>query len=206
MARKNNDYFELIKKQTACCVEAAELLENVLCVFDAGHVREYKEQMHEIEHRADGIHHDILSKLSIEFITPIDQEDILRLVQIIDDITDAIDEVILDIYMYHIDVISKNTIAFSKKVNCCVKALDEAAAELKTFKKREALHRLLVKLNDIEGEADQIFTEGMYELFASEVNMKNLIGQKAVFEGLESCCDLCEHAADLIEQIVIKNT
>ena len=45
MARKNNDYFELIKKQTACCVEAAELLENVLCVFDAGHVREYKEQM-----------------------------------------------------------------------------------------------------------------------------------------------------------------
>ena len=206
MARKNNDYFELIKKQTACCVEAAELLERVLCAFDAGHVREYKEQMHEIEHRADSIHHDILSKLSTEFITPIDQEDILSLVQIIDDITDAIDEVILDIYMYHIDVISNNTVAFVKKVNCCVKALDEAAAELKNFKKREALHRLLVKLNDIEGEADQIFTEGMYELFASEVNMKNLIGQKAVFEGLESCCDLCEHAADLIEQIVIKNT
>mgnify|MGYP006365048293 FL=1 len=43
-----------------------------------------------------------------------------------------------------------------------------------------------MKLNDIEGEADQIFTEGMYELFASEVNMKNLIGQKTVFEGLEN--------------------
>ena len=162
--------------------------------------------MHEIEHRADGIHHDILSKLSTEFITPIDQEDILRLVQIIDDITDAIDEVILDIYMYHIVEIPEKTVALSKKVNCCVKALDEAAAELKNFKKREALHRLLVKLNDIEGEADQIFTEGMYELFASEVNMKNLIGQKTVFEGLENCYDLCEHAADVIEQIVIKNT
>lgn len=206
MARKNNDYFELIKKQTTCCVEAAELLESVLRAFDMAHIREYKEQMHEIEHRADGIHHDILSKLSTEFITPIDQEDILRLVQIIDDITDAIDEVILDIYMYHIVEIPEKTVALSKKVNCCVKALDEAAAELKNFKKREALHRLLVKLNDIEGEADQIFTEGMYELFASEVNMKNLIGQKTVFEGLENCCDLCEHAADVIEQIVIKNT
>lgn len=56
-------------------------------------------QMHDIEHRADEIHHDILKKLSTEFITPIEQEDILCLVQIIDDITDALDEVILDVYI-----------------------------------------------------------------------------------------------------------
>lgn len=206
MAKKNNDYFELIKKQTSCCVEASNLLEEVLCEFDMDSINEYRKQMHEIEHKADIIHHDILSKLSTEFITPIDQEDILRLVQIIDDITDALDEVILDIYMYHIDTISKKTVELSKNVNRCVKALDEAAIELKNFKKRDALHTLLVKLNDIESEADQIFVEGMYELFGSAVNGKILLGQKAVYEGLENCCDLCEHAADIIEQIVIKNT
>ena len=28
----------------------------------------------------------------------------------------------------------------------------------------------------------------------------------AVYECLENCCDLCEHAADVIDQIIIKNT
>ena len=31
-------------------------------------------------------------------------------------------------------------------------------------------------------------------------------GSKAIYESLENCCDLCEHASDVIEQIIIKNT
>lgn len=206
MVKKSNDYFELIKKQTAYCVEASDLLAKILCQFDKNSIIDYRKQMHEIEHRADDVHHDILNELSTEFITPIDQEDILHLVQIIDDITDAIDEVILDIYMYHIERIPNRTEELSKIVNRCVKALDEAVAELKNFKKREVLHTLLIHVNDIEIEADQVYIEAIYELFGSNTNDKNLIGTKAVYEGLENCCDLCEHAADVIEQVVIKNT
>ena len=206
MARKNNDYFELIQKQTAYCVDASNLLEDILCQFEAGSVGAYRIQMHEIENQADEVHHDILRRLSTEFITPIDQEDILRLVQIIDDITDALDEVILDVYMYHIDVIPERTVELSRVVNRCVKALHEAAAELKNFKKPEKLRQLLIKVNDIEIEADQIYTELIYSLFGSQVDGKALFGAKAVYEGLENCCDLCERAADVIEQVVIKNT
>ena len=206
MAKKNNDYFELIKNQTGCSVEASNLLEDVLCSFKAENIEGYRNTMHEIEHRADQIHHDILNKLSTEFITPIDQEDILRLVQIIDDITDALDEVILDMYMYHIAVIPERTVELSKIVNRCVKALDEAVAELKNYKKRDTLHALLVKVNDIETEADQVYIEAIHTLFGSETDGKTLTGAKAVYEALESCCDLCENAADIIEQVVIKNT
>ena len=206
MAKKRNDYFELIKTQTSYCVEAANLLEEILGKFDVSKISEYRTQMHEIENKADEIHHDILSKLSVEFITPMDQEDILHLVQIIDDITDAIDEVILDMYMYHIDTISEKTVELSKAVNKCVKALDEAAVELKNFKKPSALRELLIKVNDIEIEADQIYTEAIYELFGSDAGEKTLVGRKAVYEGLEDCCDLCEHAADVIAQVIIKNT
>lgn len=206
MAKKSNDYFELIKQQTACCVEASNLLEEILCKFQVENIDEYRERMHDIEHRGDEVHHDILNKLSTEFITPIDQEDILRLVQIIDDITDALDEVILDMYMYHIHIIPDRTAELSKIVNRCVKALDEAAAELKNFRKRETLHALLVKLNDIETEADEVYIEAIRKLFGSEVDGKTMTGAKAVYEGLESCCDLCENAADIIEQVVIKNT
>lgn len=206
MAKKSNDYFEMLKKQSSYCVEASNLLEEILCGFRAENINEYRMRMHEIEHTADGVHHDILNKLSTEFITPIDQEDILRLVQIIDDITDALDEVILDVYMYHIDVIPEKTAELSAVVNRCVAALYEATCELKNFKKPEKLRTLLVNVNDIEVEADRIYTDAIYGLFGSDADGKTLLGAKAVYEGLENCCDLCENAADVIEQVVIKNT
>lgn len=206
MAKKNNDYFELIRKQSSYCVEASNLLEEILCKFNPESINAYRSQMHEIEHAADTVHHDIRNRLSTEFITPIEQEDILRLVQIIDDITDALDEVILDVYMYHMDVIPEKTAELSKVVNRCVKALYEAAEELKNFKRPNPLRALLIKVNDIEIEADTIYTYAMYKLFASETEGKVLLGAKAIYEGLEDCCDLCEHAADVIEQIIIKNT
>lgn len=206
MAKMRNDYFELIKKQSSYCVEASDLLEEILCKYCPESINAYRSQMHKIEHTADDIHHEILKKLSTEFITPIDQEDILRLVQIIDDITDALDEVILDVYMYHIDVIPEKTAELSKIVNRCVKALYEAANELKNYRKPETLRALLVKVNDIEIEADLVYTDAIYRLFGSVTDSRTLLGAKAVYESLEHCCDLCEHAADVIEQVVIKNT
>lgn len=206
MAKKGNDYFELIQKQTACCVKASDLLEEILSSFKAESIDSYRDRMHGIEHEGDSVHHDILQKLSTEFITPIDQEDIVRLVQIIDDITDALDEVIQDVYMYRIRVIPEGTEALSAAVNRCIKALYEAVGELKNFKKPEKLHQLLIDVNSIESEADTIYTDSIYRLFGSEADGKTLLGAKAVYEGLENCCDLCEHAADVIEQIIIKNT
>lgn len=206
MSKKANDYFRLIEQQTDCCLEASNLLEEILCEFNADNINVYRAQMHDIEHAADKIHHDILNKLSTEFITPIDQEDILRLAQIIDDITDALDEVVLDFYMYHIDCVPQKAAELSKIVNRCVNALHKAAGELRNFKKPSPLLTLVIKVNDIEAEADTVYTEALHELFGCAVDTKTLFGTKAVFESLESCCDLCEHATDVIEQIIIKNT
>lgn len=206
MAKKTNNYFELIKKQTSYCVEASNLLEDILCGFQPDKIDAYRDQMHAIEHTADEIHHDILNRLSTEFITPIDQEDILRLVQLIDDITDALDEVILDIYMYHIHEIPDRTAELSRVVNKCVSALHEASGELKNFKKPAQLRTMLVKVNDVEVEADDIYINAIHDLFGSSCDTRTLLGSRSIYEGLENCCDLCEDAADIIEQIVIKNT
>lgn len=206
MAKKNNDYFKMIEQQTVYCLEASNLLEEILSQFDVAKIKEYRTKMHDIEHSADKIHHEILNKLSTEFITPIDQEDILRLTQIIDDITDALDEVILEFYMYHIDSVPAKAVELSKIVNRCVSALNETAAELKNFKKPAILRPLVIKVNDIETEADDVYAEAIHELFGTVEDGRTLLGTKAIFESLESCCDMCEHATDVIEQVIIKNT
>lgn len=207
MAKKNkNDYFKLAEEQVACCVEAAELLEQILGDYSVEGLQERRDQMHRIEHKADEIHHDILTRLSAEFITPIDQEDILHLVQIIDDVTDALDEVVFECYMFRVDKIPESVPELSQIVCRCVKALAGAVKELKNFKKPEQLRAKLIEANTIESEADAVYVEAIHKLFGEETDSRKLIGSKAVYDCLESCCDLCEHAADVIEQIIIKNT
>ena len=206
MRKKNNDYFGLIIKQISYSIEASNLLEAIITNYDAKCIDEYRTKIHLIEHTADEVHHDILNRLSTEFITPIDQEDILRLVQIIDDITDALDEVVLDAYMFHVEHITEKMAELSKTVNRCVKELGAAIEELKNFKKPEKLKEYIIKVNDIEVEADALYTKAIYELFNSSCEIKTLLGTKAIYEILEECCDLCEHASDIIEQVVIKNT
>ncbi|MBQ7359165.1 MAG: DUF47 family protein [Lachnospiraceae bacterium] len=206
MAKVKNDYFKMVEQQVELCVEASDYLQEILCNYSEANLTEQRTKMHDIEHRADEVHHDILRKLSAEFITPIDQEDILCLVQIIDEVTDALDEVVLDFYMYHIDRLPAAAPELSKIINKCVKALYEAAKELKNFKKPENLRKKLIEVNTIESEADEVFLEAVHNLFGTETESKVLIGHKAIYESLENCCDLCENAADIIEQIIIKNT
>lgn len=206
MAKKNNDYFKMIEEQTSYCLKAANLLESILENFDVANVAQYRSELHEIEHAADDIHHDIMNKLSTEFITPIDQEDILQLAQIIDTITDALDEVMLEFYMFHLDHVPAKALELCRVVKLCVTALHEAAGELKNFKKPAALRSFVIKVNDIESQADTIYATAIHDLFASDAEIRVLLGSKEIYESLESCCDMCEDVTDVIEQVIIKNT
>lgn len=206
MAKNKNDYFKLMEQQVECCVEASKLLETIIAEFSADTILQQREAMHRIENKADELHHDILTRLSAEFITPIDQEDILHLVQIIDDVTDSLDKVVLDLYMFNVATIPSHAAATAKIVGRCVQALHAAVHELKNFKKPAMLRQALVIVNTIEGEADAAYVEAIHDLFKSSADSKTLISSKAIYESLEDCCNLCEHAVDVIEQIIIKNT
>lgn len=208
MAKANrNDYFALLTEQAAFCVQASLLLEQSIEQFDANRTEAIHQQMHEIEHNADLLHHDILKRLYTEFITPIDQDDILRLVQIIDDVTDALDEVTMDFAMYNIRTLPKGADTFAKLVTTCVKQLHTAVSELKNFKKPEQLRTHIIEINNAESEADAIYTDAIHTLFAADnIDAATLISSHKILDSLENCCDLCEHAADVIEQIIIGNT
>lgn len=202
---KGNDYFALIGKQTSYCMQAAELLAEFFGNYSYEALAENRSRIHAIEHLADEAQHDILEKLSTEFITPIEQEDITHLVQIIDDVTDALDDVLLECYMYHVDTLPEGSKKFAGHVLDCVKALYDAVMELKSFKKPAKLRPMLVAVNAMESKADDDYNEFMHELFGSTSDVRTLLGGKAIFDGMEACCDQCEHAADVIDQIIMKN-
>lgn len=206
MAKKTNEYFLLIEQQAAICVEAAALLEYILTEYSAAGMAVRRVEMHAVERRADGICHDIRNRLSAAFITPIDQEDILHLAQLLDDVTDALDEVALECYMFRLAELPAGAPAFAGLTRRCVGKLCEAAIELRNFRSSGRLRALLAEVNTLEEQADDAYATAIHDLFAEDAAPRTLIAGKAIFDCMEACCDLCGHAADVMDQIIIKNT
>lgn len=206
MAKVKNDYFKLIEEQFSHCVKAGELLEDIFCNFSKDTIVARMEEMHEVERAADRALRNISQNLSREFITPIDQSDIYRIANKLDDVTDWLDECVMNLHMYDMDEVPEYGLEMAKTANRGVKALAEAVKELRNFKKPEKLVERLLEVNGIESESDALLMTAVNHLFRTENDYKNLISGKILYESLEHCTDVCEHAADLIERVIIKNS
>ena len=200
------DYFDIMARQANCSLKAAELLERMLEDYQPEKLPEQRDEMHHIEHSADEIRHEAMKALSKDFITPIEQDDLLQLVQILDDVTDAIDEVAIDLYMYQIAKLPERTKELAALMIRCVRSLQAAIGEFRHFKRSQTLAGLLVEVNTMESRADSAYIEALRELFTSEKDPIRVLGVKAIYDSLESCCDLCEHAADVMENVAMNNT
>ena len=200
------DYFEIMVRQAQCSVKAAELLEKMLRDYQPQMISKWRQQMHAIEHSGDEIRHDALRKLAREFITPIERDDLISLIQILDDVTDAIDEIVIELYMFNITVLPPRARELADMMLSCVRSLERAVEEFRHYKKSEKLMPLIIEVNSMEGAADEVYIDAMRALFTSDDNSLMAIGMKAIYDCIESCCDLCEHAADVIESTVMNNT
>ena len=60
-----------------------------------------------------------------------------------------------------------------------------------------------VDINQLENEADHVMRKGMSKLFRDDLDFKELIKLKEIYEILESVTDRCEDVANIVESIVL---
>ena len=104
--KKQMNYFEAFIDAVELSCLAAEMLQSVLENFDRSQIESQVKEIHKIEHTAELEQHEVVQKLMNEFITPIDREDINRLSHEIDAVTDSVEEVLMNVYMYRIEEIT----------------------------------------------------------------------------------------------------
>ena len=194
----------------ACAEEAsraADLLKKTLEDFHPDQIAGKLQEIHKIEHEADDKKHVLTDRLAKAFITPIDREDIPMLSQNIDEITDKIEEVLIRIYINHIDQIRPEALKTLDVVISCCNETCNLLRELADFRHSKALKKIVIKINTLEEEADQMFINNMYELHeVCKDHPQQIIAWREIYEYLERCADACEHVADTVSSIVMKNS
>ena len=203
---KNNDYFELFIELVDFCVAAAENLSETLHNFDANKLPETMKLLHAVEHNADVKKHEMIKKLTAEFITPIEREDIILLSQEIDDVTDSIEDVLLKIYMFNITEIREEALEFCKIITNCCKAIKMVMENFHNFKKSADLRTNLIEINRLEEEGDELYTNAVRRLYTTSKDPIEIIAWTETFRRFEQCCDNCEDIADVVESVIMKNS
>lgn len=206
MGKKQDAYYFstfIACAEDAC--KAAHLLRDVLENFEPERLEGQLEKLHEIEHSADGKKHDIMDHLAKEFIPPIEREDIVSLSQNIDNVTDKVEDILLRIYMNNVSSIGEDAMAMMDVVVQCCEAVKELLEEFADFRRSKNLKKVVIRINDLEESADKLFMTSMRKLYTQSEDPIHIIAWREIYIYLERCADACEHVADVVESVVMKN-
>ena len=200
---KEVKFFDLFDKQAENLVKAAEFYKKL--VNEGAFTPENVRAMHELEHYGDELTHTIINTLNETFITPFDREDILALANRLDDIIDGIYLISNRFMLYKIT----NPTEYSKKMASTIeqstKAMQKALASLRSNKNMKETLFQCVEINRLENEGDVLRDEAISDLFEKEKDPVMIIKQKELYEEAETVTDFCEHVANLVESILVKN-
>ena len=127
--KRDFDYYQKFVELVEYNCRAADLLCEIVYNYDLKKAQTMLKSMHDVEHEADMQKHTLVNKLIKEFITPIDREDIINLSQEIDDVTDNIEDVLKNIYMYNIKTIKKGALDITDIIKRCCEALRKTFIE-----------------------------------------------------------------------------
>ncbi|MFN7921161.1 MAG: DUF47 family protein [Bryobacteraceae bacterium] len=199
---REEKFYAYFDKQVDIILEsAATLLEGV----KGGPVGLAKqlEKIIELEHKGDEVIHETFMRLNQTFITPLDPEDIHTIASSLDDVTDGIEEAAYRIVSYRVDPIPKPVVEVCEILVSCGRALKTAFAALASDK---PMLDPCIEINRLEDRADHIVRAAVSDLFVNEKNPIELIKLKEVYEILEKTTDYCEDVADVLQEVVVKNS
>ena len=144
--KKDHDYFAMLVEGVNYACEAATMLKTTFENFEPEKLQENINKVHHVEHTADMAKHDMMEKLVKEFITPIDREDILELADVIDDVTDDLEEILLKLYMYDIKELKEEAVEFVDIIVRCCGEIKVMMEEFSNFRKSKAIGLSLIHI------------------------------------------------------------
>ncbi len=206
MAKKDNNYYNMFSDIANDAIFAAHHLEKTVKNYNPEKMEKLNKTMHEIEHGADEKKHNMMKMLVAEFITPIEREDIGTLSYMLDDVLDSIEEVYQMFYMYNVKQMRPEALDFVELIVRSTEAMKACFDEFENFRKSDLIAKKIVEVNVIEELADSLYFKTVRELYTKEKDPMHVMVWVRIFDRFEKICDQCEHVADTISSVIMKNS
>ena len=189
-------FAELAKRLTA----AAQLVSQLIA--EPHRRTELVSAVKAVEHEADNLTRDIISRINTSFVTPIDREDIHLLASRLDNVIDLLDGAARRIEMFRITGTTDHAKRLANVLTRAAVHIEEAVASIK---KPKIVAERTKEIKLLEEEGDGIYHEAVGLLFDGAQDAIHIMKWKEMYDRLESAIDECEDVANVLESISIKH-
>src|SRR3954447_123845 len=200
---RDEKFFDLFSAVAEFTVPAAELQRELLQVPSARRGA-IVDQIKRLEHQADQVTHEVVTRLDRVFITPLDREDIHLLASRLDDVIDLIDGTARRLLIFHAGDAPEGALVIAEVIGRAVEQLQVAVKSLEQNKRGTVL-QACVQVKRLEEEGDSLYHEWLGRLFEGEPDPLTVIKWKEIYDNLEKTLDTIEDAGNVLESISIKH-
>ena len=207
---QEGNFFEMINEHGKYIAEGSRAFVAMVQAFDDATLRaKHAAEVNAAEKQADRITADVNRLLHKTFITPIDREQIHGLINAMDDILDLLQDSAEVMDLYDLQNLNDDVMRLSEISARCCERVQHVVTLLPQISKpavAEAALKTCEEIDRLESDADRVMRSAMSKLFRDNIEVRELIKLKAVYEHLESISDRCEDVANIVEGIVLENS
>lgn len=205
---KEVKFFDLFNAHAKEIVRGADALVAVMASLNQSQeaAAAHADTLDTIEERADRVTDETLAALHATFITPLDRDEIHRLISQMDDVLDTMQDAAGTITTYDIRRATPEAIRFTEVIRDSVERIEMAVSLLHNMDNAQTILSACKEINALESQADLMLREAMSKLFREEQDVRELIKMKAIYELLETVTDCCKSVSNTIEAVVLENS
>jgi predicted phosphate transport protein (TIGR00153 family) len=201
---KDESFFDQFEKHGRRTVDGCRAL--VQLVTTPGDMVARAKAISEIEHDCDKITHAVVAQLHKTFITPLDRNDIHRLITKMDDVMDYVEAAAERIALYELTNMTPELGGMTASLMKSAEGVLDAVAGLRNLKNSDAILEKCVEINRLENETDGQLRVALARLFREEKDPITILKWKEIYELIETATDRCEDVANIIEGVVLENS
>jgi len=199
-------FFEYFNQHAERMASASRELVLLLSEYDDIAARGNRvERIIDLEHEADRITHDTAALLQTIFVTPMDRDDIHRLISRMDDVIDLVQDAAESLSLYDVREVTTHAVELALLLQNGCERLQAAVGLLSNLKNAPEILRLCREIDTMESRADRVMRTAISTLFRTEEDIRQVIKLKAIYELLETATDRCQDVADVIEGVILQN-
>ena len=194
-------FYDLFTTSAAHLVDGAALLAEML---GDGNDREgIAGLMRDAEHAADETTHGIIRRVNTTFVTPFDREDIYSLASGLDDVMDFMEEAVDLVLLYEVTTLPAELAEQVEVIQRCAELTAESMPRLRSM---SDLEEYWIEINRLENSGDKSYRRTLAKLFSGDFKAIEVLKLKDVVDSLEAAIDAFERVANIVEQLVVKES
>jgi uncharacterized protein len=196
-------FADLAKQITASVTLLHELFRN------PDRIAHFEKSIKDVEHEADGIVHQVHTRIDSSFVTPLDREDIHLLATRLDNVVDLIDGTARRARMFGITEARSHALQLTDVLVRAARLIEDS---VKSMRNPQSVADYGRRIKALEEEGDQIYHEAVGALFKGgsgadgRPDPLEVIKWKELYDKLEEAMDECDDVSNVLESISLKNS